>query len=257
MRWTVRLLTGDSGINRRTAKENKRKTKEKSAGMRREMERKKAVCISASNMIHSKSNSFSLKVGKMISEILAGDNISCRIIDLREEEISPCIGCGRCYDKRRCTCDDAFNRIYEEMVKADYLFFISPHYSPIPAKLCMLLEKMEQITFLHWWKKEDYRSELYGKLAGVISHGGGGENVLESYKAMVNDTIANALDTIQVKVVPFNSKWDTGIALPVDSIGQDGGIFPVQGYDWKRVEEMLRAYVEVVVLSSKSSCVII
>ena len=33
---------------------------------------------------------------------------------------------------------------------------------------------------------------------------------MDSYKAMVNDTIANALDTVQMKVVPFNSKWDDG-----------------------------------------------
>ena len=65
------------------------------------------------------------------------------------------------------------------MKEADYLFFVSPHYAPIPAKLCMLLEKMEQITFLHWWRDETYQSELFGKLAGIISHGGGGENALE------------------------------------------------------------------------------
>lgn len=219
--------------------------------------KKKAVCISASNIIHSGEGSFSYRVSEMISGVLARDGISCWIVDLRKEHLTPCSGCGGCYHKKRCQSDDAFNRLYEKMKEADYLFFVSPHYAPIPAKLCMLLEKMEQITFLHWWRDETYQSELFGKLAGIISHGGGGENALEGYKAMVNNTIANALATIQVKVVPFNSKWNTGIALPVRKVTQKDGIFPVQEYDWKKIEEMIAAYAEVMVLSSKSSYVII
>ena len=76
-------------------------------------------------------------------------------------------------------------------------------------------------------------------------------------EAMVNNTIANALDTIQVKVVPFNSRWNTGIALPVKEVKQKGDIFPTQEYDWTKIEKMIEAYVEVVVLTSKSSYVII
>lgn len=218
---------------------------------------KKAVCISASNIAHSGEENFSWRVSKMISGVLARESISCQIVDLRKESLTPCNGCGRCYRKKRCEADDAFNRIYEEACEADYLFFVSPHYAPIPAKLCMLLEKMEQITFLRWWRDESYRSELYGKLAGIISHGGGGDKALEGYKAMVNNTIANALDTIQVKVVPFNSRWNTGIALPVKAVKQKGDIFPTQEYDWPKIEKMIEAYVEVVVLTSKSSYVII
>ena len=73
----------------------------------------------------------------------------------------------------------------------------------------------------------------------------------------MNNTIANALATSQVTVVPFNSKWNTGIALPVRKVTQKDGIFPVQEYDWKKIEEMIAAYAEVMVLSSKSSYVII
>lgn len=221
------------------------------------MDGKKAVCISASNIMLSKENSFSLRVCQMVSDRLAQDGIFCTIVDLRGEGLVPCTGCGECFRSRRCNRDKAFNRIYGEMAGADYLFFVSPHYAPIPAKLCMLLEKMEEITFLHWWKNENYRSELYGKLAGVISHGGGGNKAIEGYKTMVNNTIANALDTVQVKVVPFNSKWDTGISLPVEKVVQGNGIFPVQEYDWKMISEMIQAYVEVMVLTSKSSYVII
>ena len=82
----------------------------------------------------------------------------------------------------------------------------------------MLLEKMGEITFLHWWKDNAYKSQMYNKPAGIISHGGGSDWALSSYKAMVNDTIANALDTIQCKIVPYNAEWNTGISLPVQSV---------------------------------------
>ena len=111
---------------------------------------------------------------------------------------------------------------------------------------------MEQATFLHWWKDEAYQSKLHGKLAGIISHGGGEKWAMDSYKAMVNDTIANALDTVQMKVVPFNSKWDTGITLCVKNVKKEEGIFPVQEYDWEMIEETLYNYVEVVVQTARS-----
>lgn len=213
---------------------------------------KKAVCISASNVISSKGQSTSYLICEKIKAILDKSQVTCDILDLREYDMNPCIGCGQCYEEKRCCQDREFNRVYELLVQADWCFIISPHYAPIPAKLCMLLEKMEQITFLHWWKDQSYCSELHGKLAGIISHGGGEKWALASYKAMVNDTIANALDTIQMKVVPFSSKWDTGISLPVQHVQKEKGIFPVQEYDWGSLEESLHNYVEVVVQTARS-----
>lgn len=213
---------------------------------------KKAVCISASNVMGSRNQSTSLQICERIKKILGNEQVSCEILDLRKYELNPCIGCGQCYESHRCSRDREFNSLYDILVGADWCFFVSPHYAPIPAKLCMLLEKMEQITFLHWWKDNSYRSELSGKLVGIVSHGGGESWALDSYKAMVNDTIANALDTIQMKVVPFSFKWDTGIALPVHSTRQQEGIFPIQEYDWEAMEESLSNYIEVVIQTARS-----
>lgn len=213
---------------------------------------KKAVCISASNMMGSRKQSASYLICEKIKGMLEGSQVPCTIVDMREYEINSCIGCGKCFGDRRCCRDPEFNRIYDVLTWADWCFFVSPHYAPIPAKLCMLLEKMEQITFLHWWKDDSYRSELYGKLTGIISHGGGEKWALNSYKAMVNDTIANALDTIQMRVVPFNSEWDTGISLPVERVRMEEGIFPIQEYDWETIEESLCNYVEVVIQTARS-----
>ena len=125
---------------------------------------------------------------------------------------------------------------------------MSPHYAPIPSKLSALLEKMEQITFLHWGKDNSYQSEVYGKRTGVISHGGGEAWALKSYKKMVNDTIANALDTIQMNLIPFNDEWNTGISLPVKKASfHDDNIFPSQEYDWEFIACKIKEYIDKVV----------
>ncbi|MBD5505155.1 MAG: flavodoxin family protein [Lachnospiraceae bacterium] len=205
------------------------------------------LCISASNIIHSNLNSVSKIFCDKIAEILMEKNIECETIDLRDYSLLPCIGCGNCFDSRRCCRDTDFNKIYNKLVKANAVFFISPHYAPIPAKLCMMLEKMEEITFLHWWKDNAYQSEVYGMPAGIISHGGGSDWALNSYKAMVNDTIANALDTIQCKVIPYNDEWNTGISLPVHNVIEKDDIFPVQEYDWSAISQKIEEYVKTVI----------
>jgi len=216
------------------------------------------ICISASNISHQSSeNSTSYKICQIAANELNKRLEQARgnIIELKSKNIQPCVGCGKCYESHRCVQNDDFNYIYSEIIKADIVVIVSPHYAPIPAKLAALLEKMEQITFLHWGKDESYKSEVYEKTAGVISHGGGGEWTLRSYKAMVNDTIANALDTIQLKIVPFNNEWNTGISLPVAKVMFDeGDIFPHQEYDWDLVSDRVGEYVGKIIAAHRCIC---
>jgi len=177
--------------------------------------------------------------------------IGAEIVDLREVSLAPCMGCGSCREKSRCGEDDIFNQIYDKMVEADYLFFISPYRAPVPARLCMLLEKMSQLTIVRRQKEPSYEPELHGKLAGIISHGGGGERMLMHYKAMVNDTIADALQAAWLKVVPFNSMWNTGISFPVTEGLKGKETVPVWEWGWERMEEKVGMYVEIVVRTSR------
>ncbi len=111
----------------------------------------------------------------------------------------------------------------------------------------MLLDKMEQITFLHWGRDAEYRSEVFGIPTGIISHGGGSDWALGSYKEMVNNTIANALDTIQLRLIPFSEKWNTGIALPLAKVSYQGNkIFPIQEYDWNMIKKIVLEYAALV-----------
>lgn len=210
------------------------------------MSSKKVLCISASNILHSQQSSISKIICKTIAEITEAKNITCDVIDLRNYSLSPCIGCGKCFHSKRCTNDVAFNEIYNKIIASNGLFLVSPHYAPIPSKLSMMLEKMEEITFLHWWKDNTYQSEVYHLPVGIISHGGGSDWALKSYKAMVNDTIANALDTIQCKVIPYSSEWNTGISFPVQRVLEKDDIFPIQEYDWHSIMRKLTEYTEMV-----------
>jgi len=206
------------------------------------------VCLSASNIARQNSeDSTSYKICRIVIDAISkGTNeIETNIIELKNRTIQPCVGCGKCFASHRCVQSDDFNRIYAEIIKADLVFIVSPHYAPIPAKLTALLEKMEQVTFLHWGKDHSYQSEVFEKPVGIISHGGGDAQALKSYKRMVNDTIANALDTIQMRVIPFSDEWNTGISLPVkSSTFHDGDIFPAQEYDWDFIVDAVSKYVD-------------
>ena len=213
----------------------------------------KILCISASNIIGQASeNSTSFKFCQHIIDAAKSQikETQRSIIELKSRTIQPCTGCGKCFNTHRCSISDDFNTTYTEIINSDIIFIVSPHYAPIPAKLSALLEKMEQITFLHWGKDNSYKSKVYGKITGVVSHGGGGSWALKSYKTMVNDTIANTLDTIQMKLIPFNDEWNTGISLPVNRITfQDDCIFPLQEYDWESIAIKIAGYVDKVINS--------
>jgi len=208
----------------------------------------KILCISASNIKHKESNeSTSFRICTIaiaeLSKMIDITNNS--IIELKNKTINPCVGCGGCFHSNRCVDNDCFNDIYESIIHNDIILIISPHYAPIPAKLAALLEKMEQITFLKSGKDDTYKSEVYGKPTGVISHGGGESWALVSYKKMVNDTIANALDTIQLKIVPLSNEWDTGISLPIKKASfSENSIFPTQEYDWDFITSVIFEYTE-------------
>ena len=247
MPWMARLLTGILDTKKKGMDFTKVKVQ-------------KAICISASNIIKNQKQSTSYNISMIIGEALSKKNISCEIIDLREFALMPCNGCGECCKCRTCGQDTEFNRIYEKAAGADYLFFASPCCAPIPAKLCMLLEKMEKMSSLYKRMEADGLPKCSGTLAGIISYGEVEREAskdqistvlqekLLRYKAMVNDIIADALCRMNMRTVPYNSKWNTGIALPV---GEDRNR-KEQSYDPRLIEQEIRQYVEVIVQTSKS-----
>lgn len=212
------------------------------------------VCISASNIKHAGENSTSLKVCKIICDIIKNNlhiDITTDSIKLVEHNLEPCIGCGKCYEEDKCFIDNEFNNIYNRLCKSDALFIVSAHYAPIPAKLAITLEKMEQLAFLKRFNNESYRSPLFGKPVGIIGHGGGAGEIYKSYRKPVLDSIWNALSyPIEMNIVRIDEENENGITFPVKSVKKsENSIFPVQEYDWADVEERIKPLVSNVVKS--------
>lgn len=214
------------------------------------------VCMSASNIKHAGQDSTSLKTCNLIKNMIKAknhDKVNVQIIPLINYELKPCIGCGKCFNKEMCIHDSAFNEIYNIIIKADGLFVVSAHYAPIPAKLSMLLEKVEQLTFLKRFNDENYRSPLFNKPAGIIGHGGGTEDIIQYYKEPVLDSIWNALSyPVEMDIIKINDDKDNGIVLPVKNVRKiENSIFPVQEYDWDDIEERLNPLVDRVLAKIK------
>lgn len=194
-----------------------------------------------------------MKVCQIIEKIIKikfkRDDIQIESVQLVDIRLRPCIGCGKCFKTSKCCNDDSFNILYSKIAESDAVFIVSPHYAPISAKLSMLLEKMEQISFLHWFHDNNYKPAVYQKPVGIIAHGGGSDDItLRSYKHMVLDTIANALQTIMMDVIGLDEKWPTGVVFPVKKVHKDeNATFPIQLYDWIDIENRLTLLVEKVI----------
>ena len=204
----------------------------------------KICCISASNIKHAKQKSTSLKICNLIKKIILQeyfDDISIEIISLVDYEFNPCIGCGRCHAVDQCAIDHHFNMVYSKISNIDALFIVSAHYSPIPAKLSMVLEKTEQLAFIKRFNDESYRSPLFKKPVGIIGHGGGTEEISKYYKGPILDSIWNALSyPIEMDIVGVDVEQHNGIIIPVKRIKKiEGSIFPIQEYDWHDIEERI------------------
>jgi multimeric flavodoxin WrbA/GNAT superfamily N-acetyltransferase len=209
----------------------------------------KVTCISASNIKHKKHDSTSIHACRLIEEIVlnyTGNSAILEVLPLTEYEPNPCIGCGDCYKANKCTHDEAFNTIYQKIQDSDCLFIVSPHYAPIPVKLSMILEKIEEMAYLHWFHDNSFKAALYNKPVGIIGHGGSDDrSALSAYKRVVLDNIADALQTSMLDVVGNGDTFPNGVIFMMDKYTKDEtGIFPIQTYDWNRIRIEIAPLVE-------------
>ena len=210
------------------------------------------VCISSSNMKHAGENSTSLKVCRLIKDMVkrktSGD-VHVEIVSLVDFELKSCIGCGRCFNQDKCFNDNEFNNLYDILRMADALFIISAHYAPIPSKLAILLEKVEQLAFLKRFNDESYRAPLFGKPVGIIGHGGGTEEIHRYYKEPVIDSIWNSLSyPVEMNIIGIDADQPRGVTFPVKAVKKvNNSIFPIQEYDWNDIENRLDPLVNKVI----------
>jgi NAD(P)H-dependent FMN reductase len=204
------------------------------------------VSISASNIQHARPYSTSTRACHLVEEIArecvdGSAPLTFDLISLADDDLQPCVGCGACFSARTCPRDPVFNTLYQRITAADALFIVAAHYAPIPAKLCMLLEKIEQLAFLPRFHDEKVHSPLYQKPVGIIGHCGGTADLLpHGYQGQILDTIANALGwPVQMKVIP-GPEYPTGVLFPVHRVRRDpASPFPLQEYDWAEIKQRI------------------
>ena len=203
------------------------------------------LCISGSNRLdvmgtnsYRKCKAVLDEAGKYIS------NMQSEIIELQNHSLNPCTACSGCLNSKRCAIDNAFNQIYEKIIACDALFIVAPHYALIPAKLCMLFEKMGTVVSIRSSKDKSYRGETYGIKTAVITHGATAVNdaAQKRKKRILNDPIAIALTDPQLKpfLIPFNDEWATGICVqPIEKNTDGETVLKINEYVRKVINSFL------------------
>jgi multimeric flavodoxin WrbA len=174
----------------------------------------KIVCISASNISPARQNSASTRTCELIRDQVAELNpsIEVEIVPLIDYPMKSCRMCGECLPTQRCSQDQAFNQVHDRMQSADGIFLVCPHYAPIPSKVMILLEKLEEMAYLEYCQDNTYLTPLHGKPIGIIAHGGQTEEALPYYKTTLLDPLANAFASVQMRVIGAGERWPNGVA---------------------------------------------
>ncbi len=203
----------------------------------------KFICISAANIERARNRSASTRTCELIAGLLhdeLGDQAEVEIVRLIDYELNPCRMCGECFNKLHCDRDPAFNQIFEKLLEADAVFIVSPHYAPIPSKLVMLFEKLEEMVFLQITDDPNYRFPLYRKPVGIVAHGGQTESAVSYYKSALLDPIATALSSVQMRIVGATDEWPYGVAFGIEDIKKsEDSIFVEISHNWEKIRERI------------------
>lgn len=205
----------------------------------------KIACVSASNTRLSGESSTSVMVCHKIKEMIqreSGEDTAVSILPLRDYDIKPCTLCGACCKSGRCIYDGEFNEILEVLEEVQGIFLVVPHYSPIPAKLLMIFEKINEITYAGWINDPEYQSPFCNKPAAVIGHGGmvDNEENRKYYHDQLVTPVANTLRALSFDVVKLDEEFPNGavFGLRDDSCLRktDRMVFPEIVQDWPMIE---------------------
>ena len=209
---------------------------------------KKLICISASNAKLIGNNSTSIKVGYLIENIVhnqAKDKFEVQVLPLMDYDLKTCILCGNCNSSNRCVYDQEFNHLLKLIEDADGIIFIVPHYSPIPAKLIMLFEKLNEIMYSGWLKNPQYKASWCDTLAAVIAHGGmvETEESLSYYYEQLVTRVADTLHSLTFQIIGANDEQPNGVCFGLRDdnclITREDAIFPDIMQDWEMIEKRI------------------
>lgn len=127
--------------------------------------------------------------------------------------ISPCMGCGRCFEEIECAVHDELPLLQKKILDSDLLVIASPvylHY--MTADLQLILEKSA------WWT---HTLRLQGKPIVVVStcHSNGHRKVTEALSQMMTYMGGNVIATVNGSQFPNqlnNETWLKSIILEIN-----------------------------------------
>lgn len=209
----------------------------------------KFVCISAANIEGARDHSASVRTCQLASTILKTTcpGAEVEIVPLIDYEMKPCRMCGQCVDQLLCPRDSAFNQVFLKMQSAQGLLVVVPHYAPLPSKLMMLLEKMEEMAYLGWCADEhNFRFPLSGRPVAVIGHGGQpGADALNYYQKALVEPVALAFASCSMRVVSAGDGAPNGVSFGIQSLTRpSGSIFVNISHDWDVILERITPLVK-------------
>ena len=216
----------------------------------------KVTCISASNVRAKKNDSASVKMCEQVGELIkleANQNVDVDILPLLDYELSPCIMCGECADDNICIYDEDFNKILASLNESDGVVLIAPLYASIPAKLIMLLEKLQELAYIRYVENDVKGTKekfmLADKPVAIIGHGGMPEDydqidVEQYYIDKLVKPLSDIIKSVQMKVVPQNDERPNGLALGIKRMEKkEGKFFPEMVHDWESISERMKPLV--------------
>ena len=214
----------------------------------------KYTCISAANIEPARANSASTHTCELIRDLLVAQDAGAQvtILPLIDYELRPCRMCGQCLTGGFCTRDEAFNAVYRAMRAADAVFLVCPHYAPLPSKVMILMEKLEEIAFLNYCADANCRLPLYRKPVGIVAHGGRIEDAaaLAYYRTALLEPLATDLESVQMRVIGAGEEAPRGVVFGIKTLSmRPGSIFVDITQDWEAVRQRLVPLVTNVVAS--------
>lgn len=214
----------------------------------------KYLCIAASNSRKPVEESVSYRVCEAAKSLIEREDdaaqreVTC--VSLKSFDFNPCTLCGTCAETGLCPQDSEFNRMLSAIISADRLLFVVPHYSPLPSKLMILFEKLNEQAYAGWLKNPDYQSPVQGKKFAVIGHGGMTETpaVLKYYHETLVMPVARTLKSLGMTEAVDHQQGSqmTVFGLLNDECLQtnDGQLFPDILLDVPRITKRIEPLIQ-------------
>jgi multimeric flavodoxin WrbA len=195
----------------------------------------------------------------MVKEMITSEYpaTEVQILGLLQYDVRPCRGCGKCFHVGRCPDDEGFNEIYAAMEAADGIVIVTPHYAMAPAKLVILLEKIQEKGYLLWLGKQPDRFALPHKPVAIVGHGGSTSDFEQLYRRNLLDSIGHALGVMGLTIVGAGEDWNNGVIFGLKATEQtDDPLQQAMIHEWDEVKQIVTPLIQnlmkIVLESTKS-----